>query len=318
LRVKNKKNLLQILKGQLAKQDGVVYMKIQFVKHSELNKEKWNHCIKHSFFPTFFADFDFLSIANPDFCALILNDYEAVMPLPVRKKMFLHYIYHPHFVSVLGIFCKTHPTKELIEYFLKAIPKHYVRVDLIFNTFFDHPQTSALHSYQLSLQKKYDEIYAHFSDNCRRNIKFSEKFALKYVESTSVAEIIALFKNNRGKNIKVPFKEKDYEILKSLAYFAQKSNHLEVISVLGDENEILAGALLFKDEHKTWFWFSGRDEKYAEKKAMFFLLNEYFKRNAETETIFDFHGSMNPNIARFNAGFGAKKYGVSMLKKRLI
>ncbi|MCL2289416.1 MAG: GNAT family N-acetyltransferase [Bacteroidetes bacterium] len=292
-------------------------MEIQFVKHSELNKEKWNHCIKHSFFPTFFTDFDFLSIANPDFCALILNDYEAVMPLPVRKKMFLPYIYQPHFVSVLGIFSKTHPTKELIERFLQDIPKHYVRVDLIFNMFFDLPKTSVLHSYQLSLQKKYEEIYAKFSDNCRRNIKSSEKFALKYVENRPIAEIIALFKNNRGKNTKVPFAEKDYEILQNLAHFAQKSNHLEVIAVLDADDKMLAGALLFKDEHKTWFWFSGRDEECAEKKAMFFLLNEYFKRNAETATIFDFHGSMNPNIARFNAGFGAEKYEVSMLKKRL-
>jgi hypothetical protein len=297
--------------------DGVVHMKIQFAKHPELNKEKWNHCIKNSFFPTFFADFDFLSIANPDFCALILNDYEAVMPLPMRKKMFLHYIYHPHFVSVLGIFSKTHPTKELIEHFLQAIPKRYVRVDLIFNMFFEHLETSVLHSYQLSLQKKYEEIYVNFSDNCRRNIKSSEKYALKYIESASIAEIIALFKNNRGKNNKVPFSEKDYEILQNLALFAQKNNHLEVISVLDVENSMLAGALLFKDEHKTWFWFSGRDEKCAEKKAMFFLLNEYFKRNAETATTFDFHGSMNPNIARFNTGFGAEKYEVSMLKKRL-
>ena len=292
-------------------------MKIQFVEHPKLNKEKWNYCIKDSFFPTFFADFDFLSIANPDFCALILNDYEAVMPLPVRKKMFLHYIYHPHFVSILGIFSKTPPTKELIAHFLQAIPKRYVRVDLFFNTLFDHPKASVLYSYHLSLQKKYEELYAHFSDNCRRNIKSSEKYALKYVESAEISEIIALFKNNRGKNTKVPFEEKDYAILEKLAHLAQKNNHLEVVSVLDGEDEILAGALLFKDKHKTWFWFSGRDEKCAEKKAMFFLLNEYFKKHAETDTIFDFHGSMNPNIARFNAGFGAEKYGFSFLKKRL-
>ena len=292
-------------------------MEIQFVKHSELNKEKWNHCIQHSFFPTFIADFDFLSIANPDFCALVLNDYEAVMPLPVRKKIFLHYIYHPHFISILGIFSKTRPANELIERFLQAIPKRYVRVDLLFNTFFEHPKSSVLYSYQLSLQKKYEELYAHFSDNCRRNIKSSEKYALKYVENASIAEIITLFKNNRGKNTKVPLKEKDYEILQKLALFAQKNNRLEVISVLDEENNMLAGALLLKDERKTWFWFSGRDEKHAEKKTMFFLLNEYFKRNAETNTIFDFHGSMNPNIARFNAGFGAERYEVSMLKKRL-
>ena len=292
-------------------------MKIEFVKHSNLNKEKWNYCIKNSFFPTFFADFDFLSIANPDFCALILNDYETVMPLPVRKKMFLHYIYHPHFVSILGIFSKTPPTKELIVHFLQAIPKRYVRVDLFFNTLFDHPKASVLYSYHLSLQKKHEELYAHFSDNCRRNIKSSEKYALKYVESAEISEIIALFKNNRGKNTKVPFEEKDYAILEKLAHLAQKNNHLEVVSVLDGEDEILAGALLFKDKHKTWFWFSGRDEKCAEKKAMFFLLNEYFKKHAETDTIFDFHGSMNPNIARFNAGFGAEKYGFSFLKKRL-
>jgi hypothetical protein len=291
---------------------------LQFLKHYEINKEKWNQCIQHSFFPTFCADFDFLAIANPDFCALMLNDYEVVMPLPVQKKFLLPYIYHPHFIIVLGIFSKIEPSQELIEDFLNAIPMRYLRIDLLLNTFFNHPKVSTLYSYRLSLQKKYDELYANFSDNCRRNIKSSEKYKLRYEERESIEEIITLFKDNRGKKNRVPYTEKDYKMLERLAHYAKSVHRLEVVSVFDVQNKTVAGALFFKDEHKTWFWFSGRDEKSAEKKAMFFLLNEYFKRNAETKTVFEFCGSMNPNIARFNAGFGAEKYKVALLKKRLI
>lgn len=292
-------------------------MKIQFLKHSKINKEKWNQCIENSSFPTFFAEFDFLSIANPKFCALVLNDYEAVMPLPVRKKLFLPHIYHPHFIITLGIFSKTNPTKELTEHFLQAIPSYYVKIDVFFNTFFDHPKASTKHWHQLSLQKKYSELYANFSDNYKKDVMALEKHALKYVESTPIPRIIALFKNNCGKNADVPYEEKDYEILDRLAHFAQKKHRLEVVSVRDEEDNLLAGALIFKDNHKTWFWFSGHDERFTHKKAVFFLLNEYFKRNSETEIIFDFCSSLYHNVTHSSAEFGAEKYELSLLQKRL-
>jgi len=39
--------------------------------------------------------------------------------------------------------------------------------------------------------------------------------------------------------------------------------------------------------------------------AMFFLVDNFIKTNAEKEIILDFEGSMIPGVARFYSGFGS-------------
>ena len=57
---------------------------------------------------------------------------------------------------------------------------------------------------------------------------------------------------------------------------------------------------------------SGRDNRLPTKDHVF-LINEYIKKYQKTSKILDFDGSMNENIARFYAGFGATRYSFPML-----
>lgn len=290
-------------------------MNIRFVKHRDIDKNKWDSCVITSNFPTIFAKFDFLKIANSDFSALILNDYEAVMPLPVRKKFGIPYIFTPHFVVRLGIFSTVPQTDSITNQFLKAIPFYFFRADLLFHNKIENRFATPIISHQLSLSKDFQSIFENYSDNCKRNLKHTQKQNLKFALDGNVEEIINLFKNNRGKKESVVYKEKDYENLKELATLAIRNQKLEICSVYNGVNELIAGALFILDEERIWFWFSGRDERFSEQKPMFFLLDEYIKLKMGSPFILDFNGSMNPNLARFYSGFGGEKYEVSFFKK---
>jgi hypothetical protein len=53
--------------------------------------------------------------------ALVWGDYEFVMPLPVRKKWGIQYVYQPLFCQQLGIFPK--PSNWLRNFFMKRCEK---------------------------------------------------------------------------------------------------------------------------------------------------------------------------------------------------
>lgn len=77
---------------------------IEFLQHSEIDKAKWNRCVARSLSPSIFADFGMLSLASPDWCALVSGDYQLVMPLIVRRKWGISYLCTPAFFSCGGLF----------------------------------------------------------------------------------------------------------------------------------------------------------------------------------------------------------------------
>jgi hypothetical protein len=288
---------------------------IRFIEHQDIDHTKWNAAIERSLGATIFACYELLTAANPTWGALIEGDYEAVMPLPCRTKWGIHYVYTPHFLSRLGLFAPPDSPPHLLSNFFEAIPKRFSQIDMVFNPYNYIPvatETLSLCSHQLSLNQPYSAIYQQYSDNHKRNLKKTVQTGLQYRENGNVAEIIELFKQNRGKEKGVHFTENDYNYLLQISCMLLKMGILDVITVIGEANQLLCGALFLKEAQRIWFWFSGRDARFARQKAMFFLLDEYIRRHENQPVILDFNGSMNENIARFYRGFGGEKYEIAM------
>ncbi|MEG1556362.1 MAG: GNAT family N-acetyltransferase, partial [Bacteroidales bacterium] len=133
------------------------------------------------------------------------------------------------------------------------------------------------------------------------------------LSSCTINEIISLFRKNRGKTKNVHYRNKDYRILEKLTKYALDLHKLDIVGAKDQNGKLLAGALFLKDRDRTWFWFSGRDNRYAEGRAMFFIVDEYIKMHDKQELVLDFNGSMNENVARFYKGFGAEKYSYPMV-----
>ena len=219
----------------------------------------------------------------------------------------------------MGIYAQQLVAAEDALRFFNTIPKKYRQVDLLFNR---HNNISLLPenqyllpSHEVSLQVPYETLWEGFSQNTRRNIKSAEKHFLTIEKNSGkVGDIIRLFQNNRGKAEAVHFQERDYRNLIRVADVLLNKDKLEVLGVRDGAQNLIAGALLVRDGHKVWFWFSGRDEKAADSKPMFFLINEFLKENCNTDTVFDFNGSSNENVARFYKGFGGIPYSIPMLQ----
>lgn len=293
---------------------------IRLVKHGDIDATRWNETVGASGFPTVFCTYEMLDalVGGATWNALVMDDYDYVMPLPERSKFGVHYVYSPFFVSQMGIFSAKPVTAQITSDFFNALPSADKHVDLLLNqsnaTDFIDSYTISLVTHTLALYKDYQELSSAYSQNTRRNVKAARKSDLVMKsDEVGVEQVVRLFQENRGQRKEVRFKPKDYEILTQAASVLKSQGLLEILSVHTDEGQLIAGALMVRDFQRYRFWFSGRDAQFADQKAMFFLLDEFIARHAGTPFLLDFNGSMNENVARLYKGFGGQPLPIKMI-----
>ena len=290
---------------------------IKYYTHNEINRECWNHCIDGSVASTVFVDYDFLCIADPEWGALIKGDYEAVMPLPHRSKFGISYVFSPPFYFRLGVFSPTPLTPYEVADFVRHIPTKFAQVDLNLNEgnsdeLFRNKTLSQI-SHQLKLDESYETLFKNFSRSHKHNIKVAAKFNPLLDKEIKVKDVIALFRNNRGRDRHIRISDADYDCFLKMTDFMYQKGLLENWGIRDEEGNLLAGACFLRDHNHLWFWFSGRDESRSESRAMFYLLDRYIEAHAESGLVFGMSGSRNKNVADLYRGFGAERYTYPML-----
>ena len=87
---------------------------IQYLKNKEIDFKKYDACIEAAINSRIYAYSWYLNIVADNWDALVLNDYEAVMPLPWRQKYFIKYIYPPAWTQQLGVFSSAEVNETLM------------------------------------------------------------------------------------------------------------------------------------------------------------------------------------------------------------
>ena len=82
------------------------YFPIRDVLHKEIDFIKWDNCISNAPNGLIYGYSYYLDHMASQWDALVLNDYEAVMPLTWNRKYGIHYLYQPFLTAQLGVFGK--------------------------------------------------------------------------------------------------------------------------------------------------------------------------------------------------------------------
>ncbi len=277
---------------------------VRFLTHTEIDKKKWDACIQHSSSALLYAYSFYLDIACPNWAALVKDDYLAVMPLPVRKKWGISYVYTPFFIQQLGVFSNQAIPMET---FLSALPKSVRLIEYNLNWknlgLSDFPIQWVTH--HLDLSKTYSEISNSYDRTLKNNLKKAAQSGLEVEKRGSIVEIIGLFKTDKGKDL-AKIQAGDYDRLEKLAIYCLDKG--QACCWEARENGILlAGTLIVWSDRHFIFLFSGNTARGKEVGALPFLLDSFIQSKAGEGGIFDFEGSNNLNLARFYKSFGSEK-----------
>ena len=168
---------------------------IKYLSYKEIDKAKWDACITNAPNGLIYAYSFYLDCMAKHWDALVLNDYEAVMPLTWNKKYGFYYLYQPAFTASLGVFGKN-LNEKIISDFLKAIPAKFKLIEISLNSgniFSDSKNFSLLRSnYILHLNTSYEELYRSYRDNHKRNITKAFQLGCTVSKEVSVDDIIKI------------------------------------------------------------------------------------------------------------------------------
>lgn len=293
-------------------------MEITYLKHRQIDKTKWDECINRSHNRIVYAQSWYLDIVSQGWEALVEADYESVMPLTHGNKYGIKYLYQPFFTQQLGIFSGKELNQKLNEEFLISIPSKFRFIDIALNKGngcnLGEFQTKNNVNYELKLDKSYSEIAKGYSSNTKRNLKKAAQNKLPIIYTVSTENLIQLFRNNLGKNIK-NIKSEHYMLLKQIMDKSLLEQKAEIYGVNSLGGELCAGAFFLKSYDSYIFLFSATNEESKKNGAMFMIVDQFIRNHAELKITLDFEGSNIHSLARFYKSFGAEEFNYLRIKK---
>ena len=279
---------------------------IKYLRYKEIDKAKWDACISNAPNGLIYGYSFYLDCMAKQWDALVLNDYEAVMPLTWNKKYGFYYLYQPAFTASLGVFGKN-LTKEIIDDFVSMLPSKFKLVEISLNSgniVGDSRPFSLLRSnYILPLNRSYEQLYKSYRDNHKRNITKAFQLGCRVSKEIAIDEIIQL--NKEQLQHVDGTKPGDYPNFKKLYELLKSRKQAEAYAIIDPKNKILASAVFFFLHNRAYYIMVGNHPDGKTIGASHALIDAFIKDHAGQNLILDFEGSDIRNLAFFYRGFGA-------------
>ncbi|MEI8273805.1 MAG: hypothetical protein WCG08_14410, partial [Paludibacter sp.] len=240
--------------------------------------------------------------------ALVTENYEYIMPLPVKSRYKIPYLVQPVLTQQLGIFSKFEINEAIVEEFIKEIP--YFSYELNLNAQNSYSKAIVYPNLLLNLNASYEDIYKLFSKNTQRNIDKAKKSELKILSGLSPEAYLSFYFS-----VDKHYLSPQQPVLKQLIEKGIAKNALTIYGVYSKENELIAALCLLKSSNRLIYLLPVSNTLGKKLFAMFLLINNIISENAEKSKVLDFEGSRIEGVARLYKSFGAKNHPYYILKR---
>jgi len=288
---------------------------INYIKRKDLEVVKYNDCIENSIQSRMYAYSWYLDIVADNWDVLVLNDYEAVMPIPWKRKYGIKYVYPLLWVLELGIFYADNKTK--IAPFLAILFNKFRFVESKLNStekFIARKNQLVGKQFQiLSLKEVYPAIFSKYRKDRKKDIRKAVHLDLIEKWNDTPDKLIGLFKNNVGK--RTPnILEHDYTVLENLIRACLERKVGEILSIYDKNNNLVASGFFIKHKDAVTILVSSTDFKNRNNGANTFLIDRAIFKFQKNFNTFNFGGSSIKSIAKYFLSFGANTEDYQQVK----
>lgn len=278
---------------------------IRYVPRHEIDTARWDACIARAANSLLYGFHFYLDhMAAHQWDALILGDYEAVMPLTWRRKYGIKYLYQPPFMQQAGIFSAQPLPADLIEAFLQSTRNHFRFAEIFLNHANALPALEPHTNYILPLDAPYPQLAANYKKDLVRNLRLASRSPLIY--STEPDLGLALESYRAEYSARTPHvRSDDYAHFAALCRYCRSRDQLVLRAATTPGGEILSTALLLRDQNRLYLLQSTTPAAGRRQEANHYLLDQLVREWAGSGLTLDFEGSELPGVAHFYANFGA-------------
>ncbi len=284
---------------------------IDLVAYDDIDKKAYDSCVQSSENFRVYATSSYLDAVAQRWDAFIFKDYQAVMPVPRRRKYGLSYVYTPSFVQQLGIFSREEVSAVLENEFLRRLKSSFILADYAFHS--GSRKKGAWQervNYILDLSRDYEDLFRSFNANRKRIIR--KGFQNLTLERSHQPDLFLdrldepdlSFSPDASKGVQLKrLIDRNPEIVRTWnAYW---------------EEEWVGGLLWLEDHRRITYLFPVSSKKGKELDAPTFIFNHLIREHQGTDLLLDLEGSMIPGVARFYKSFGGRQETYYFMKSRL-
>lgn len=276
---------------------------IKRVSRKKLDVDKYTECLKKSVNYRIYAEVFYLdTLVGNNWDCYVLNDYEAIMPLPYVKKFGFKFIVQPTYCQQLGVFHQEDFSKETFQLFEKKLHRNLVR-SYSFNeenTEMFAPKGEKRINQVLELNFDYDTYFKTIRKNRKQELKKGLSTNFHLIEHPKSAEFIDLLEHNYS-NIK---KSLQLDTLAHLVHKLQEIEKSTTISIYENQHVLASSYYIISDKRLIQLC----NAKIENSPVNFnsFIVHHIIKTNLNKNITLDFEGSSLKGVHEFNESFRAQ------------
>ena len=293
-------------------------MSISYLTYPQIDKQKWDECINHSQNRLIYAKSFYLDAMAKHWDGLVLNNYEAVMPLTWKKKWGIRYLYQPAFIQQGGIFFSEPLSESIQQSFIDRAFSHFRFAEITLNFLNKtidpfNSLAGVRNNFILALNKSYTEIYSGYDTVAVKNLKRAKNAGLQYSVIHEFLPVLKLYESLYAERLPY-FSKPDFTNFGIICKKLFGENNLVVRNVSGDKNELLAAAILLKDNNRLYNLISCVSPEGKLAQANYFLYDQLIQEFCDSQYLLDFEGSDVKGIADFYNRFSPQNEPYPFIK----
>lgn len=272
-----------------------------------INQQKWDACISKHPNGLIYAQYDYLDHMCDHWSGLVVGDYEAIMPLPWRRKYGFRYYYIPPFIQQLGFIGDTSLLRSLQEELIQKIRGYAWYGDLHLN-FSNHVLASELHcknrtNFIIDLNRSYFEIYKDYHPDLKNLIYKIPQEHFQYSSDHDFKQVIDRYQQQYGQRMP-HLSAHDFIRLGELCKFYNERKQCIIRSTQSVDGQVLSETLLLRDQRRIYHLLNTTFPKGRDLHSNHWLMDQILREYANHDLIFDFEGSDLPGVKSFYKKFG--------------
>ena len=280
---------------------------IRYLKRKDIDTSKWDSCIAGAPNGLVYSYSFYLDAMATHWDGLVLNDYEAVMPLTWRKKWSISYLYQPLLTAQTGI-TGANIDEENVRGFLEAVPKNFKYWDIYLNSrngyaLSDFPMQWR-NNLVLSLAPPYDLLWGGYRKNTQRNIAKAKGYGCYVKVDPEVKEVIDLALAY------TPGLTPNATELAGFNRLFEKLREKGSATTYGcysNRGQLLAAAIFLFSNNRSYYILAGNHPNGKTLGASHLLVDAFIADHAGKDLLLDFEGSDLRSLAFFYTGFGGQE-----------
>lgn len=264
-------------------------MTLHYLSYKEIDRKKWDGCIATAENSLIYGYFFYLDALTKNWDAIIVNDYESVLPLPWKKKWGIKYYCNPPFTAQLGLFKKS--ASVITAEILTLMHQKVKYGDVFFNyknthAFSTLPQTN----YVLNLRNGYECIFSNYKKGLKESLNKCHTKEFIYSSTENLDHAIELYKQYHL--FKIPhLSTADCDRFLTLCQLLFDKKMGFTRSVLNNKNELLSIGIFLFDGKRIYNMINVTTAEGRLKESNAFLLDRVINEFSGKDIIFDFEGS---------------------------